>query len=458
MSIKSGLSRFFHRQVNQLVASQVSKGSSVIDIGSSDGSLLVACQPSRGVGIELDPTLVGQHLLSNSNLDFIFKAVEDIPENPLGNPDYIIMSLVLDQVEDVATVLQKAADWSTGSTRLVVVSYNRIWRPLIFIAEVIKIKSSGKLENYVPWEQVVNLLELSGFEKTRSMDGILLPLNIPLFTKFINRWVAPLPLLRHLCLIKVTTVRKTSKEINIPKSVSIVVAARNEEGNIAEIVRRVPQLAVYQELIFVEGGSTDNTWGEIQSVAKNFGSNPAQRILTLQQLGKGKGDAVRYGFEAATGEILMILDADLSVLPEELFKFTDAISADHCEFANGSRMVYPMDKHAMRFLNVLGNKVFALLFKYLIGQSVSDTLCGTKVLRKTDYERIIKNRHEFGDFDPFGDFDLLFGASKLGLRIRDIPVHYKERTYGETNISRFSHGLLLIKMCRVAATKLKFVG
>jgi glycosyltransferase involved in cell wall biosynthesis len=249
-----------------------------------------------------------------------------------------------------------------------------------------------------------------------------------------------------------------SKETRTPASVSIVIAARNEQGNIAELVRRVPQLAASQELIFVEGGSSDDTWLEIQKAISDYSGNPEQRLIALQQTGKGKGDAVRCGFDVASGEVLMILDADLSVEPEELFKFVQALSDDRCEFANGSRLVYPMDNKAMRFLNILGNKFFAMLFKYLLGQPVGDTLCGTKVLRKSDYERIISNRHELGDFDPFGDFDLLFGASKLGLRIRDVPIHYKERTYGETNISRFSHGLLLIKMCRVAAMKLKFIG
>jgi hypothetical protein len=455
---KNWLRRYFHKQVNQLVSSQISKNSSIIDIGSSDGLLLRACLPSRGVGIEQDSIFEKPSASHESHLEFIYEAVENIPESPLITPDYIVLSLVLDQVADISTVLEKVKDWSTQSTRVVVVTYNRIWRPFIWIAEAFKIKPASTSENYVPYAQVVNLLELSGFEVTRSRDGILLPILVPWFSTFVNRWMAPLPILRHLCLVKVTTARKISREIRPPESVSIVVAARNEEGNIDEIIRRLPQLANYQELIFVEGGSSDATWETIQRAVRNFGLNSSQKIIALQQTGQGKGDAVRCGFEAASGELLMILDADLSVAPEELYKFVDAISSDSCEFANGSRMVYPMDKYAMRFLNILGNKFFAQLFQYLIGQPIGDTLCGTKVLRNADYQKIIMNRHELGDFDPFGDFDLLFGASKIGLKIRDIPVHYKERTYGETNISRFSHGLLLIKMCRVAAVKLKFTN
>ena len=455
---KSRTSRFFHSQVNHLVASQVSKGSSIIDIGSSVGSTLAACQPFCGVGIESNAQLVERISISDDKIKFICNSVEQISESPITNPDYIIMSLLLDEVADVSAVLTNVSGWCSSSTRLVVVTYNRIWRPLLSLAELLRMKSTGTLENYVPFDQVVNLFELAGFEITRSTDGVLLPLYIPLLSKVLNRWIAPLPGIRHLCLVKVTTIRKVSREPRVPESLSIVVAARNEQGNITEIIRRVPQLAARQELIFVEGGSSDGTWLEIQTAIRNYNGNPSQKIFALQQQGKGKGDAVRCGFEVATGEVLMILDADLSVMPEELFKFVDAISQDRCEFANGSRLVYPMDNYAMRFLNVVGNKFFALLFKYLLGQPVGDTLCGTKVLRKSDYDRIMSNRTEICDFDPFGDFDLLFGASKLGLRIRDIPIHYKERTYGETNISRFSHGLLLIKMCRVAAIKLKFMG
>lgn len=458
MKFQMRVADFFHRQVNHLVASQVSKGSSIVDIGSGDGSLLNECQPSCGVGIESDSAKYQTATSSTYPISVVLASVESLTSAPLADPDYIVMSLVLDQVEDISVVLNRASEWSSSSTRLVIVTYNRIWRPLLSLAEMMRIKSRGKTENYVPWEQVVNLVELAGFETTKSVEGILLPIYIPILSKFLNRWIAPLPLVRHFCLVRVTTARKMSKETRTPSSVSIVIAARNEQGNIAELVRRVPQLATTQELIFVEGGSSDDTWLEIQKAISDYSGNPEQRLVALQQTGKGKGDAVRCGFDVASGEVLMILDADLSVEPEELFKFVQALSDDRCEFANGSRLVYPMDNEAMRFLNILGNKFFAMLFKYLLGQPVGDTLCGTKVLRKSDYERIISNRHELGDFDPFGDFDLLFGASKLGLRIRDVPIHYKERTYGETNISRFSHGLLLIKMCRVAAMKLKFIG
>ena len=240
----------------------------------------------------------------------------------------------------------------------------------------------------------------------------------------------------------------------------MVIAARNEAGHIRELVDRIPRLAPRQEVIFVEGGSSDDTWERIQEEVRRNESDPrdGETIIALKQTGKGKGDAVRAGFAAATGDVLMILDADISVPPEELPRFVEALGTDACEFANGSRLVYPMEAKAMRFLNILGNKFFGSLFTYLLGQPVRDTLCGTKVLWRSDYETIAANRSRLGELDPFGDFDLLFGASALGLRIRDIPVHYKERTYGETNISRFRHGWLLIWMAGRAALRVKFVG
>jgi glycosyltransferase involved in cell wall biosynthesis len=237
-------------------------------------------------------------------------------------------------------------------------------------------------------------------------------------------------------------------------SVSVVVPARNEAGNIESAITRTPAMGAWTEFIFVEGGSTDNTWEEIQRVKDAY---PDVRIKAVQQTGKGKGNAVREGYDLAEGDILMILDTDLTMPPEELPKYFHALTSGHCEFANGCRLVYPMDEHAMQFLNMIANKTFGILFTWLLGQSVKDTLCGTKVLRREDYLQLAANRAYFGDFDPFGDFDLLFGADKMNLKIRDIPIRYRDRTYGSTNINRWSHGWLLLRMVLFAARKLKFV-
>ena len=451
-------SRFFHHEVNRLVAAQVAPQSSVIDVGCADGSLLEALSPSAAAGIDIDEAVIEDAHFGKVGATWVSAAIEEVSEAPLVKPDYIVMSMVLDEVYDAQPVLEKAHEWSGADTRVIVVTYSRLWRPLLRLAEILRLKTKKPYENYLPRQEVENLLELSGFEITKKQDGVLFPVWIPLMSRFVNRWLAPLPLLRHLCLVRVMVARPLRKRPGGVESVSVVVAARNEAGHIRELVDRIPQLAPRQEVIFVEGGSTDETWDRIQEEVVRPPQRNGEAVIALKQTGTGKGDAVRAGFAAATGDVLMILDADISVPPEELPRFVEALGSDACEFANGSRLVYPMEAKAMRFLNILGNKFFGSLFSFLLGQPVRDTLCGTKVLWKRDYEAIAANRTRLGDFDPFGDFDLLFGASALGLRIRDVPVHYKERTYGETNISRFRHGWMLIRMASVAATKIKFIG
>jgi glycosyltransferase involved in cell wall biosynthesis len=234
----------------------------------------------------------------------------------------------------------------------------------------------------------------------------------------------------------------------------VIVPARNEAGNIEAAVTRTPEMGAGTELIFVEGNSTDDTWEKIQELPAKF---PDRNIKILKQSGKGKGNAVREGFAVASGDILMILDADLTMPPEELPKFYEVLASGKADFANGVRLIYPMESEAMRFLNLCANKFFSFLFSWLLGQRVKDTLCGTKVLCRKEYDRIAANRAYFGDFDPFGDFDLLFGADKLNLRIMDVPIRYRDRTYGQTNIDRWRHGLLLFRMSWFCAKKIKCV-
>ena len=454
ISRRRRFNRYFHLLVNSMIASQVPKHQVVLDIGCGDGDTLLAVDPKCGYGIDIDPLAIETARLKSSQLEFEVGALEFL--NIDLEPNYVISSFVFDQLYDIDSVLFKLRGMLDAEGTLVVASYNRVWVPLIRLAEWLRIKSKGPAENYVPGREIENLLELSNFEIVKRMDGVLVPIRIPLISNWINRWIAPLPFFRIFSLVRVTIARPVVARSNPVESVSVIIAARNEEGNIRELLSRIPQMARQQEVIFVEGNSTDDTWGEICRVVETE-SQPQQKLKAIQQTGKGKGDAVRAGFAAASGEVLMILDADISVPPEELPRFVRAIAEDKCQFANGSRLVYPMDEKAMRFLNLLGNRFFGMLFTYLLSQPIRDTLCGTKVLRKSDYETISANRSYFGEFDPFGDFDLLFGAARFGLKIRDIPVHYKERTYGETNISRFSHGLLLFRMSWIAAKRLKFV-
>lgn len=452
--------RFIKAEVIRLIQRVVVPNSRIFDIGCGDGEILQQLQASFAQGIDLDQEAITKACATFPHFTFATEAIETF-EPPAGQVfDYILLSGVVEQLEDIHSVFQRLHTFAARETRLVIVSYSRAWQPVIRLAELLHIRRRSNDENWIPPDEIENLLAQSHFELVSRTPGILIPIKIPLLSRSINRWLAPLPLFRAFTAVTVTVARNRRPSFvskNNP-TVSVVVAARNEAGNIRELVRRLPVMSEDQELIFVEGNSHDETWNEINSViSESHGLVRSIRLHVIKQPGIGKGDAVRAGFQIAKGDILIVLDADLSVPPEELPRFIENLQNGVCEFANGSRLLYPMERHAMQFLNILGNRLFGIAFTFLLGQQVRDTLCGTKALWAHDYQKIVSNRSYFGDFDPFGDFDLLFGASRLNLRIRDVPVHYKERTYGSTNISRFRHGALLIRMTLIAARRLRFV-
>ena len=384
--------------------------------------------------------------------------------------DHILLNGSLHFSSDIQGLLDWTHSISQKETRVTLISYNSLWRPLGYLAKLLGILflPNPKRFNWISPEDVDNFLLLSGFEKVRLEKKILMPFWIPFLSYLLNRYLAPLPILRHLCFLNIFVARPMSPMAPVklsvsPKlssrperaSVSIIVPARNEAGNIENVIQRVPSMGPQDELIFIEGGSQDNTWDLIRSLTKKYSGK--KNIRYARQGGRGKGDAVRKGFAMAKGDILMILDADLTVMPEELPRFYELICCGTGEFINGSRLVYPMENRAMRFLNMLGNRFFALAFSFVLGQHFKDTLCGTKVLWKDDYRKIAANRDYFGSHDPFGDFDLLLGASRFNLRIVELPISYKERCYGNTNIARWRHGALLLRMLFVAARKIKFI-
>lgn len=370
--------------------------------------------------------------------------------------DFVLLNGNLHFERDIQAYLAGLRERLHDHTRLVVIYYSALWRPLLLLATRLGLREKTPEVNWLAPSDVINFMRLADFEVVRLEPKVLLPIYVPVVSALVNRYLAPLPLLRSLCLVNVMVARPAPRRATgNPPSVSVVVAARNEAGNIEDIVRRLPAMGPDDELIFIEGGSKDDTWQKIREVQSCHEGSP--RILIGQQDGKGKGDAVRKGFAMATKEILMILDADLTVPPEDLPKFYRAIVDGKGEFINGSRLVYPMEKRAMRFLNMVANKFFAVAFSFVLGQRFKDTLCGTKVITRENYLRLARNRSYFGEFDPFGDFDLIFGAARMGLRIVEVPIVYRERTYGETNISRWSHGALLIAMLVFAARRLKFI-
>jgi hypothetical protein len=378
-----------------------------------------------------------------------------IDQTKVDDYSKVLMFSMTDEMEDIYTEFVNLREKLEPSTRMYVITVSRLWG--VFRKQIFSQTNKSSGINWIPPKEINNFVEQAGFEVVEQRNSVFIPFRIPILSRFINRWFSQIPILRHFSVFTITTARPLLPRATSTPSVSIIVAARNEVGNIRNLINRLPILSQKQELIFVEGGSQDQTWETIQDAINENLGKLQYPILAFKQTGKGKGDAVRLGFSKASGDILIILDADLSVPPEELPRFIENLRSDNCEFANGSRLVYPMEKQAMQFLNLIGNRLFGIAFSFLIGQPIRDTLCGTKALWAADYKKLNLQRSYFGEFDPFGDFDLIFGAARLGLKIRDVPVHYKARVYGSTNISRFRHGLLLLKMTSFAARRLRFL-
>jgi SAM-dependent methyltransferase len=446
---------FYHDLLLRQYRFTVPENTRVMEIGCGTGRLLAGLKPSFGLGLDLSSNMIEgarERHQDQPNLRFESGAVETFTWD--GEPfDYIVMSDLLAYLYDIKAAFECVKPWCHARTRLVMNFHSRLWSPLLGLAEILRLKARQPVINWVTPEDVDGMLRLAGFETVKAYPKLMLPVRIPLLTGFCNHFLAPFWPFRHLCLTHLLVARPARKPFEEREpSVSVVVACRNEAGNIPSIVARVPKMGSHTELIFVEGNSKDDTFAACE-LARD--EHPELDIKVYRQDGKGKGDAVRKGFTHANGEILMILDADMTVPPEDLPHFYHALTSGAVEFVNGSRLVYAMEGQAMRFLNLCGNKFFALTFSFLLEQRIKDTLCGTKVLLKSDYERIAANRAYFGDFDPFGDFDLLFGAAKLGLKIQDLPIRYRDRTYGETNISRFKHGWMLLRMSALAFWRLK---
>jgi SAM-dependent methyltransferase len=445
----------YHQAISSLCRFYVPASSRVLEIGSGTGDLLAATAPSRGLGIDISPEMVSLAASKHPDLEFRCMPAEflDLDGEKF---DYIILSDLVGFLYDIRLVFERLRSACHAQTRIIIHWYSLLWQPILAAAEGTGLKYPLPILNWTTKEDLANLLYLADFEILQTRPHILLPKHVPLLTRFANRFLAPLPLIRQFALTNWVVARPMRLTAEDPTpSVSVICPCRNEAGNIQQIADRLPTMGSHTELIFVEGHSRDNTLDECRRVAD---STLEKDIKVFVQEGRGKGDAVRLGFAEATGDILMILDADISVAPEDLLDFYEALARGKGDFINGCRLVYTMDPRAMRFLNLWGNKFFALLLSKLMGQPVKDSLCGTKVLWRKTYLQIAAGRSYFGDIDPFGDFDLLFGAAKLNLKITDIPVRYRQRVYGSTNINRFADGSLLLRMCSKAAAKLFFIG
>ena len=370
-----------------------------------------------------------------------------------GPFDYIVIADTIGMFEDIDGTLRLVQQLCSPSTRIIIAYYSQLWEPLLKVAEWIGLKMPQPPTNYLNSTDFLNILDLAEFEPIKMDYRQLVPRRLLGLGTLINKFLAPLPGIRRLCLRTYVVARSLKAERPAELTTSIVIPCRNERGNIETAVKRLPAFGKAQEIVYIEGNSSDGTYEECLRVKEAYAST--HNIKVLKQDGRGKGDAVRKAFANASGDILMILDADLTMPPEALPKFYSAIVSGKAEFVNGTRLVYPMEHEAMRPLNLIANRFFARVFSYLVNQRFSDTLCGTKAMSRRHYEAIARGRDYFGEFDPFGDFDLIFGASKQNLKIVEVPVHYGARVYGETQISRFRDGWLLLRMVGFAYMKLK---
>lgn len=445
--------QYYYKNLENLLRFIIPPKKKILEIGCGTGDLLSNLKPSDGTGIDIADKMIKIAQKKYPKIRFITSDAQNLKIQ--SKYDFIIMSDLIGNLEDIQKTFEQLPKVSDEQTRIVITHYNFLWEPFLLLSRSLGLSTPKPNQNWLSAKDVENLATLSGLEIIKKGTHLLLPTYIPFISNLLNKYLARLPLVKNLCLVQYFIARITPINLSKEYSVSVIIPIRNEEGNIEDAVSRIPNLGSSTELIFVENGSKDNSFQKIKEVAEKY--KDIKKISYYKVHVDGKGDTVRFGFDKASSNILMILDGDLTMPPEELPKYYQALREGKGEFVMGSRLIYPMEKDAMRILNIFGNKFFSTAFSFLLDQPIKDTLCGTKAMFKNDYEQLVKNRSYFGNFDPFGDFDLIFGASKLNLKIIEIPIRYKARTYGTTNISRFKHGWLLLKMTLFAARKLKFI-
>ncbi|MGH6717963.1 MAG: glycosyltransferase [Alphaproteobacteria bacterium] len=437
----------------------VPPGRKVLVLGCGAGDLLAALDPTVGVGIDMSPRMIEVARAAFPQFAFHAGDIEDpaVLGRLDGPYDVIVLADTIGLLEDCETTLASLHALCTRETRLIVAYYSKLWQPVLTLAERLGLKMPQVELNWLSADDIEGLLGLADFDIIKREWRLLLPKRLFGLGRFVNRYLAALPGLRRLCL-RTYAVARPGLDTGLGRpSCTVVVPCRNERGNIRPLIERLPRFCPELEVVFVEGHSGDGTWDAIGEVAEAMAATGAIAIRRVRQDGRGKGDAVRKGFAEARGEVLVILDADMAVPPEAVPKFYAALVAGKGNFITGTRLVYPREPNAMPLLNLVGNRAFSLVFTWLLNQRFTDTLCGTKALTRAHYQRIAEDRGYFGEFDPFGDFDLIFGAVKQNLKVVEIPIRYAARGYGETQISRFRDGVLLLRMVLFAWRKLKAI-
>jgi len=434
---------YFYDSLGKMLRSIVEPGSRVLGVRCQTGRLLASVEPSFGVGVEIGDKMVDCARRNHPNLNFVRSDPEDLY---LGETfDYILFDHVFDTV-DILQALERIRSHCTADTRLVVINYNQLWEPILELASKAGLRSKFVEPNWVSERDTEGFLHVAGFAPVRTHRLMLCPKWIPLLSSVLNGIAARLPGLRRLCLINMIVARplpEPKREDEL--TVSVVVPCLNEAGNVQSAVERIPVMGKDTEIIFCDDQSSDGTADEVRRMQT---SHPEKIIRLVDGPGICKAENVWTGFRAARGDVVMILDADLSVMPEELPDFFRALARGRGEFINGSRLVYPVQRNAMKFTNMIGNKFFGLLFSFLLDQRIKDTLCGTKALWRKDWVRLERNLGVWGIRDAWGDYELLFGATKLHLAIVEVPVHYQERMHGVTKMTKVvSNGLRMLRIC-----------
>jgi len=454
-------SRYYYAALQRLLQFIVPPGKRVLDIGCSNGDQLASLRPSLGVGIDLSEGMLNLARNKHSELELYQQPAEQLlltaheVRDGRGGFDFITMVNVVGEFADVLAAFKRLRPLVRADTRLVIVYYNYLWEPLMKPAAQLGLKLNNPTQNWLSLEDLRAFLRLAGFEVVKTGARMPCPKYIPGIAELLNNVLGRLPLLNRLGFIHFLVARP---EMPLPKpsetySCTVVVPCKNEEDNVPALPARVPEMGAFTEIIFVDDNSTDAT---IERIRETIAAHPNRCIKFVSGPGRGKASAVRAGLAHAAGDVLMILDADMTVMPEDLPMFFHAITENKGEFINGTRMVYPLSRDAMRTANIIGNKAFAIVFTFLLEQRVTDTLCGTKVVMRQNYEKILATRDHFGDIDRWGDYDWIFGAAKNNLKIVELPIHYVERTAGVTKMTkRLKNGLIMLKMCWVALLKLK---
>jgi len=436
---------YYYSNIKALISRIIPPGGSVLEVGCGTGEILASMKPKRGVGIDISKKMIELASKKFPQHTFIHSPIENLELDEKF--DYIIMVDVVDHVHDVMDVFHNLYHFCHPKTQVILTTINPWWDPILMFMEKIGAKMPEGPHNFIEKRNLTKMLELLNFSISYSSYMLLFPKKIPVLSFFANSIGTRTWGIKKFSAVQYMLIQSTVKnEVNLGMGCSVVIPCYNEQDNIEEAVRRIPKMGRETEIIVVNDCSIDNTVQKVKDLQKEFSNLKLIDYCPNQ----GKGYAVKKGFEAATQEILMILDADASTPPEELPRFFDPLNKGLCQFVNGSRMVYPMENQAMRTLNLFGNKIFGLIMSFITQQNISDTLCGTKALYKSDFKRI-----KWG-LDKWGDFDLLFSAAKFGSKIMEVPVHYMSRKSGESKMKSFRHGLHLIRACFVGFRELVF--